>query len=576
MLQFLIISLAIVKIALCQRQRPDLDQLFLRQAKAIGEDNNADFLLNSNKIGLGYNLLQGSPICYTGDCQMEGFRLPVFKLNFTKRPEGSCATKLIPQHVYVDCLPSTDIKAGTEIISTFSQLQESLMRSIDRSLDAKFKSVSFSYSYSQQTRFMIDKIYKENTTILYTSARISTVRLTSFEPELELSDEFVSVIKNLPCCTYNNDVEQYIFDYIFHYFGFSYVTDLLLGGVAQQNIYINQVDRSLLQKNGYTITNEAQLAGEALRAFSGSFKLKTTEEYDKIMHETFMKYVQTTRATTLGGDTALQSIEEWSKTIPSNPIVIKFGVKYLFGLLNVQRFSNDPNITAKSKLIEQALEKYIQNPVYCYINCSGKGICKPSGYFQFGICECFSGWAGIDCSIAVTLPPKQDILQGTICGLRTGVGMDCEGVNPLNGCPAGYSRHEWDIGKTGTGYMQFCSKDGTDILEGKSGTICGIATGGITYPCGGKNPYSDGCPTGYQQYQWYVRWGSGIMAWCYKTNATLDDLPGTMCGMQTNGGVTGPTCQGYYPARGSCPPGYALQQWRVSFGDGWWSFCFKT
>jgi hypothetical protein len=565
-----------VQFTSCQRQRPDLDNLLSQRANAIVKNTNADFLLNSNKIGLGYNLLYGSPVCYTGDCQMEGFRLPVFKLNFTKRPDGSCTTKLIPQYVYLDCLPSTDTKAGTEIISTFSQLQESLMRGLYTSLDVKYKYASFSYSYSKETRSMIDKIYRENTTILYTSARISTVRLTGFEPGLELSDEFITVIKNMPCCTYNTYSERYIYDYIFGYFGFCYVTDLLLGGVAQQNIYINQEDRSLLQKNGYTISNEARLGVDALRVFSSSFNIKTTEEYNKTTYETFTKYVKTARATTLGGDTSLQGIEEWSKTIPSNPIVIKFGLKYLFDLLNVQRFPNDPNIAAKSNLIAQVLDKYIQNPVYCYSNCSGKGICKPSGYFQFGICECFSGWTGTDCSVAVIVPPKQDILQGTICGLRTGAGVDCEGVNPLNGCPAGYSRDEWLIGKTGTGRMQFCSKTMTDKLQGKTGTICGIATGTAAYPCGNKNPFSEGCPTGYQQYQWFVNWGSGIMAWCYKTDPTLDDLPGTMCGMQTNGGRTGPTCQGYYPGRGSCPSGYILHQWRVDIGDSWWSFCFKT
>ncbi|CAF1440258.1 unnamed protein product [Rotaria sordida] len=128
----------------------------------------------------------------------------------------------------------------------------------------------------------------------------------------------------------------------------------------------------------------------------------------------------------------------------------------------------------------------------------------------------------------------------------------------------------------GSGLMQFCSKDDTDKLQGKTGTICGIAQDSSGYPCGGKNPFSDGCPTGYQQYQWLSSWGSGIVAWCYKINATLDDLPGTICGMQTNGGLTGPTCQGYYPARGSCPSGYVLQQWNVNFGDNRWSFCFKT
>ena len=532
--------------AFCEWQRPDLDRLLLQRARLFSKEDTTGTLVNSNKIGLGYNLLQGSPICYTGDCQMEGFRLPVFKLDYTKRPQGICVKKLIPQYVYVDCLPSTDIKAGTEVISTLSQLQQSLTKSLYGSLGAKIKSVSFSYSFSRETRFVIDKIYMENTTTLYTSARASTIRLSSFELGLQLSDELLLVIKRLPCCAYNKEVERYIFEYLFRYFGFCYITDLLLGGVAQQSIYISQEDRRILQKKGYTISNEAQLKREAIAAFSSSFKLKTTEVYDQVMHKKFMRYVRATRATTLGGDISPQNIDEWLKSINTNPVVIKFGVKFFFDLLNVQRFPNDQNITAKSKLIEQALENYIRNPVYCYRNCSGKGTCRPSGYFQFGVCECVKGWSGIDCSVAVVPPPKQDASQGTICGLRTGAGVDCEGLNPLHSCPTGYSRHNWNIGRTGTGYMQFCSKDATNKVQSKTGTVCGIATytSGAAYPCGGRNPLSDGCPNGYQRYEWWVAWGSGRTAWCYKTNVTLDDLPGTMCGMQTNGGL-GPTCQGY-------------------------------
>lgn len=63
-------------------------------------------LENSNKIGIGYNPVLGSPVCYTGECQMEGFARAIFKLNYSKRATGSCTNKMIPEHVDIDCFTS--------------------------------------------------------------------------------------------------------------------------------------------------------------------------------------------------------------------------------------------------------------------------------------------------------------------------------------------------------------------------------------------------------------------------------------------------------------------------------------
>jgi hypothetical protein len=59
------------------------------------------WLVNSNKLGLGYNPVTGDPVCYTGACQMAGFGRSLFKFKYTNAPMGSCTTKLIPEHVEV-------------------------------------------------------------------------------------------------------------------------------------------------------------------------------------------------------------------------------------------------------------------------------------------------------------------------------------------------------------------------------------------------------------------------------------------------------------------------------------------
>lgn len=53
---------------------------------------------------------------------------------------------------------------------------------------------------------------------------------------MELSDEFQYVINNLPCCEYNAAIEQYIYQYIFNYFDFTYLSEILLGGIAQETL----------------------------------------------------------------------------------------------------------------------------------------------------------------------------------------------------------------------------------------------------------------------------------------------------------------------------------------------------
>jgi hypothetical protein len=164
-------------------------------------------LQNSNKIGLGYNPILGSPVCYNGDCQMEGFTRPVFNLSFTKRPEGACTNKLIPENVDIDCVPSVTISANTEILSTLNKLFESTVNSIEFSAAAKYMGSSFSYTHSTQTRSMIDTIVQQNSTVLFTNAKISFVKLSSFAPRMDLSDNFRYVIKNLPCCSYSQSIE---------------------------------------------------------------------------------------------------------------------------------------------------------------------------------------------------------------------------------------------------------------------------------------------------------------------------------------------------------------------------------
>jgi hypothetical protein len=212
---------------------------------------------------------------------------------------------------------------------------------------------------------------------------------------------------------------------LFNYYGYAFVTDLMLGGIAQQNMYISKSEVITIEQKGFSTSNEANVE------FYASLGMKQQSSVNETRHSEFMKYVKKTYTTTLGGDTSIQTFADWSKTVKTNPIIIKFGVKLIFELLTAKRFPSDPNIVNKKALIESALDKYIENPVYCYSNCSANGQCKPSDYFQFGKCQCNDGWTGLDCSIA---KPKAVVPSGTLCGLESAVA--CDGKFPANDCPS--------------------------------------------------------------------------------------------------------------------------------------------
>ncbi|UJR06610.1 hypothetical protein I4U23_010894 [Adineta vaga] len=179
----------------------------------------ADTLQNSNKIGLGYDLLGGSPVCYEGTCQMNDFKRAIFKLKFTNSVLGSCTDKLVPDHIELDCPGGIVKSTNTEIIETVQHVHTSISNRVQLSIGAKYKGVGFSYTHSRETQYMVDNIVKNYQSSLFTTAEVSYIKLSMFEPFMELSDAFRYVIENMPCCEENDsDIEEYVKNFIFDYF----------------------------------------------------------------------------------------------------------------------------------------------------------------------------------------------------------------------------------------------------------------------------------------------------------------------------------------------------------------------
>lgn len=161
---FIILFLPVELISLHEANRQTIERVrkYLQVSNTRQARINTEWLENSNKIGFGYNILAASPICYTGQCQMDEFTHSVFKLEYTSAVVGSCINKLVPNNVELDCLPSTEYTAKSEIIDTVEQLHTSISNKVSVSLGAKLKGVEFSYKYSKETKRMTDNIVKNN------------------------------------------------------------------------------------------------------------------------------------------------------------------------------------------------------------------------------------------------------------------------------------------------------------------------------------------------------------------------------------------------------------------------------
>jgi hypothetical protein len=356
-------------------------------------------------LGLGYNPLKGSSICYTDFCQREGFALPIFKLKYFVPPKGTCPNNSTSENVRIDCIPSQNVNIETQIINTLRDLKEHILKSIDFSTNfirnKRYVDVSFSYGYSREVQSIVDMIMKDNATILVTSFNITSIRLSINEPKVELSDDFRFVIKNMPCCDFNETVEKYIREFVIGYFGYTYIKDVHLGGIIQQKIVITQSDRIKLEQNRFNTSNEVWMRDVAKQLFSIQMKINRTQTYDKML----MKYFTKSNVTILGGNVSIKSFEDWYKSVPDNPVLVKFGISPIFDLLTTDHFPGESYIFQKAALIKLVVDRYLSNPVYCYNQCTDiiHGTCIDSGYFQFGICHCNSTWTGFDCATPIRM-----------------------------------------------------------------------------------------------------------------------------------------------------------------------------
>lgn len=367
---------------------------FLDKTDGHGRRYDLIWLQNSNKIGLGYHPRVGSPICFTGDCQASGFRRPVFNLTYSSNSPGSCTSQLIPDHVNLDCLPSSVSSATTQEISSLQGLKVATSSGFQMSVgfqgDGALSALSFSYGYSQQTTYMVDTILQKSHSIFFTTAKVTFAKLLLFEPTAKLSEEFQYMIENMPCCNENDsNVINYVYNSIFDYFGYTYVAELMLGGRAQMYVTMKTSDVSRLESEGISTKHEAKIG------FYVKFETAITNSYERTKQEKFSSKVQEEQWVKLGGDpSASGTINDWARTVPDNPAITSFHVKYIFDLLEPARFPTDGRILDKARIVRNLLTKYLAAPPFCYNNCSGHGTCVPTDMFRVGTCKCDQGYWG--------------------------------------------------------------------------------------------------------------------------------------------------------------------------------------
>lgn len=282
----------------------------------------SNWLQNSNTIGLGYNPLYGSPVCYTGACQGDGFRRSIFKLKYSQPMIGSCTSQLIPESVELHCIPSVNLQTTTETISTLKQLSDSTSKGISFGGGLKYKVLSAAYSYSKEISSMIDRITKDDRTILFTRGEVTMGKLSMLEPFMELSDAFQYVISEIPCCDNNSlEIEEYIEKYIIEDFGLTYVSELMLGGIAQEIISISNTEMRRMQSKGDDVAHSANIE------FFVELNLKPKFWYNQTKQDQFLKSVKDRKSLRLGGNPSVKVIDDWIQTVPQNPVIMNYVVK---------------------------------------------------------------------------------------------------------------------------------------------------------------------------------------------------------------------------------------------------------
>ncbi len=331
--------------------------------------------------------------------------MPIFKPKYSVPSEKTSSNKSKSKNAKNDCLLSQKNNIEVQIIKTLRDLKENTKKFIDfpttSTFNTKYVDASFSYAYSRGIHSAIDMIMKDNATILFTSVNISSTHHSIVESTFELADDFRFLIENMPCCEFNETVEKYIQEFIIGYFGYTYISKVQFGGIMQQTVIITGNNRLKLEENGFNTSNEAWLKSVAKEIFSVPTKLNQT----KILNNTYDKYFTKNNVKILGGKTSIRSLEDWCKSISSNPVVVKIGISSISDLLTNQYFPVDSYIYQKATLIRSAVDRYLSNPVYCYDGCTDTvhGTCVDSGYFQFGVCKCKSGWTGFNCAIPVRM-----------------------------------------------------------------------------------------------------------------------------------------------------------------------------
>ena len=95
---------------------------------------------------------------------------------------------------------------------------------------AALSSFGMSFGGSSQTRSIVNDLYKEQSSVFFTTAKVTTAKLSLYEPRTNLSSEFREVIELMPCCNESSEIQKkYVFDYIINYFGTTFLTNILLG-----------------------------------------------------------------------------------------------------------------------------------------------------------------------------------------------------------------------------------------------------------------------------------------------------------------------------------------------------------
>eukprot|EP01012_Entosiphon_sulcatum_P042862 TRINITY_DN56_c0_g1_i1.p1 TRINITY_DN56_c0_g1~~TRINITY_DN56_c0_g1_i1.p1 ORF type:complete len:447 (+),score=63.99 TRINITY_DN56_c0_g1_i1:1116-2456(+) len=309
---------------------------------------------NIQFIGQSYDLLRGNPFSQNYDPGFTGQL--VINQTYLKHYTTPDKRYSIP-----DCTSGEVVKACTyqatsvtmKSMSDYSQAaRDSAAFSVG--VDTPWAGFAFSMSsdYSTAERQIVDNQWTDFSAKTFCEYYQLTLQgdpsITPYTP----TDEFANSVNNFPTTYSADSVRSFLQTYGTHFLRVAY-----MGGRWREDNWLSSSDVQTLQYQGIDIATEA-----SYHIFWASGSVSSETEQQEQQRTAFQNTQQSTTRSFIGGDPPMNGNQTaWLESVGANPYPVTYTLEPLTTLFNKYNFPKDSQIVAKQKVMQWALDCYMQS-----------------------------------------------------------------------------------------------------------------------------------------------------------------------------------------------------------------------